>query len=181
VLIGTRTIEASECLSAVLKQAGTRHTVLNARQDFAEAQIVAWAGTTGRITVATNMAGRGTDIQLAGAVAASGGLHVILTEFHESARIDRQLFGRSARQGEPGSVEALVSLDDDLFQRYAGAMQRVVRAIAGRAGHVPGPFLGLLVRYAQAITEFKNARVRRATLKQDRKLQRLLAFAGKAE
>ena len=85
-----------------------------------EAEIVASAGQPGRVTVATNMAGRGTDIQLHPAVREAGGLHVILTEYHESRRIDRQLFGRAGRQGDPGSYESIVALDDELFQRFAG-------------------------------------------------------------
>ena len=92
--------------------------VLNARQDREEAEIVAEAGQAGRITVATNMAGRGTDIRLHPAVSEAGGLHVILTEYHESRRIDRQLFGRCARQGDPGSYESIVALDDELFRRF---------------------------------------------------------------
>lgn len=92
--------------------------VLNARQDSEEANIILSAGQPGRITVATNMAGRGTDIQLSGGVVSAGGLHVILTEYHESSRIDRQLFGRGARQGDPGSYECIVSLTDELFERF---------------------------------------------------------------
>jgi preprotein translocase subunit SecA len=115
VLIGTRSVEASEHLSRLLDAQGTKHTMLNARQDKSEAEAVAQAGQPGRITVATNMAGRGTDIKLTPEVEQAGGLHVILTEFHESARVDRQLFGRAARQGNPGSVEAIVSLEDERF------------------------------------------------------------------
>src|SRR6185437_5110000 len=96
------------------------HVVLNARQDRQEAQVVAQAGQPGRITVATNMAGRGTDIQVEPAVRVAGGLHVILTEYHEPRRIDRQLFGRAGRQGDPGSYESIVALDDELFRRFAG-------------------------------------------------------------
>ena len=98
--------------------------MLNAKQDRDEALIVARAGEPGRVTVATNMAGRGTDIVLSEGVAEQGGLHVILTEFHESRRIDRPLFGRSARQGDPGSAEAIVALDDDLFDTQAPALAR---------------------------------------------------------
>ena len=103
VLVGTRSVGASEHISRLLHEAGVEHAVLNARQDSAEAEIVAQAGRRGRVTVATNMAGRGTDILLDPEVRAAGGLHVILTEFHESSRIDRQLFGRAGRQGDPGS------------------------------------------------------------------------------
>jgi preprotein translocase subunit SecA len=108
VLIGTDTVADSERLSWHLTQAGVHHTVLNARQDAAEAQIVAQAGETGRITVATRMAGRGTDIHLDDMALAAGGLHVIDCQRNESRRMDRQLWGRSARQGQPGSVETWI-------------------------------------------------------------------------
>jgi preprotein translocase subunit SecA len=178
VLIGTRSVEASELLGARLAERGIDHAVLNARQDRQEAEIVAQAGQPGRITVATNMAGRGTDIKLAPEVAESGGLHVILTEFHESARVDRQLFGRCARQGKPGSVEALVSLEDDLFTRYASTLCTFTTFVAARRGSVPPQLLNLLVRYAQGMAEHQSARTRLLTLKQDRKLQDQLAFSG---
>lgn len=178
ILIGTRSVEASEQLDALLVQRGIEHTVLNARQDKEEADIVAQAGQPGRITVATNMAGRGTDIKLAQEVSKSGGLHVILTEFHESARVDRQLFGRCARQGEPGTVEALVSLEDELFRRYALSLTRLASNGAIRHGRVPRLLLQALVGVAQTLAERHNRGVRMSTLKQDRKLQRMLGFAG---
>ena len=179
VLIGTRSVEASELLGARLNALNVEHSVLNARQDRQEAEIVAQAGEPGRITVATNMAGRGTDIRLSLEVADSGGLHVILTEFHESARIDRQLFGRCARQGKPGSVEALVCIDDDLFVRYAAPFRTIAHAIAARRGTVPRSLFNWLVWYAQKVAEYQNARIRIATLRQDRKLQAQLGFSGK--
>ena len=120
MLIGTRSVDASEHVGELLLKAGLQPVILNARQDRQEAEIVASAGQPGRVTVATNMAGRGTDIQLHPAVREAGGLHVILTEYHESRRIDRQLFGRAGRQGDPGSYESIVALDDELFQRFAG-------------------------------------------------------------
>ncbi len=107
VLIGTRSIEKSEKLSALLTAANIEHQVLNAKNHEIEAQIVAQAGQPGRVTVATNMAGRGTDIKLGDGVAELGGLHVIGTERHESRRIDRQLAGRCARQGDPGYLPVL--------------------------------------------------------------------------
>ncbi|MCZ6475172.1 MAG: prepilin peptidase, partial [Gammaproteobacteria bacterium] len=109
VLIGTRSVEASERLSERLTAADLTHQVLNARHDLEEAKIIANAGWAGRITVATNMAGRGTDIKIAPGVAALGGLHVIATERNEAKRIDRQLFGRCGRQGDPGSFEEILS------------------------------------------------------------------------
>ena len=118
VLIGTRSVRDSEQLSEKLKAANLEHQVLNALRHREEAQIVAGAGGAGRITVATNMAGRGTDIKLGRGVAELGGLHVIAAEHNESARIDRQLFGRCARQGDPGSCQAIVSLEDEFVSRY---------------------------------------------------------------
>jgi preprotein translocase subunit SecA len=179
VLVGTRSVEASELLGTLLSTRGISHTVLNARQDREEADIVAEAGQPGRITVATNMAGRGTDIKIAPEVSDQGGLHVILTEFHESARVDRQLFGRCARQGQPGSVEALVSLDDEVFKRFAPLLWSLAKAVAARRGTVPPWLLHLLVKTAQALAERHGVRTRLATLKQDKKLQAALGFSGR--
>ena len=120
VLIGTRSVAASERASAELRAAGLPHTVLNAAQDQHEAEIVARAGERGRITVATNMAGRGTDIHLGGDMNELGGLHVIMTERHDARRIDLQLAGRSGRQGQPGSFEAILSLEDSLMDIEIG-------------------------------------------------------------
>ena len=176
VLIGSRSVEASERLSAVLSAAGLPHVVLNARQDAVEAQIVAAAGGAGVITVATNMAGRGTDIHLAPGVAEAGGLHVILTEYHDSPRIDRQLFGRCARQGDPGSVQAIVSLEDSLFSDHGGGLLAVLKR---RFAQGPPPlWLGVLRRATQGRAERIHARTRRDTLKQDRNLDNMLAFSG---
>ena len=116
VLIGTQSIGKSERLSLLLEQAGIEHSVLNAKQLASEAEIVSEAGHPGRVTVATNMAGRGTDIKLGPGVAESGGLHVICSELHESERIDRQLVGRCARQGDPGTWRQYMSLDDDILK-----------------------------------------------------------------
>ena len=110
VLVGTASVAESEALSARLTAAGVKHAVLNARFDAEEAAIVARAGEPGQVTVATNMAGRGTDIPLAAGVAAAGGLHVMCCQFNASRRIDRQLEGRCARQGDPGSVETWISI-----------------------------------------------------------------------
>jgi preprotein translocase subunit SecA len=177
VLVGTRSVEASERLGALLAARGVEHVVLNARQDKTEAEAVALAGKAGRITVATNMAGRGTDIRPERAVLERGGLHVILTEFHESPRIDRQLFGRSARQGEPGSVEAMVSLEDELFGRFSPVLRSLIARTA-KHGRVPRWLLALLVRRVQAKAERYNRGVRLETLKQDRRMQTMLGFAG---
>jgi len=120
VLIGTRIIEQSEALSALLRAANLAHDVLNAHHEAREAEIIACAGERGRITVATNMAGRGTDIRLGPGVAELGGLHVIVCEMHEAARIDRQLVGRSGRQGDPGSFRYFLSLEDELLSSAFG-------------------------------------------------------------
>jgi len=178
VLIGTRSVEASEGLSARLSDRGIAHAVLNARNDREEAEIVAQAGQAGRITIATNMAGRGTDIKPAEEVINRGGLHVILTEFHESGRVDRQLFGRSARQGQPGTVQAMVSLDDDLFKRYAPLLLNVVKRVSYSHETPPVWLLDRLVDYSQWVAEKHNVGIRMSTLKQDRKLHSLLAFSG---
>ncbi|MGF1632537.1 MAG: hypothetical protein ACFCVE_01700 [Phycisphaerae bacterium] len=127
VLVGTRSVWASEEVSRRLTAAGRQHEVLNARQDSQEASIVSQAGQAGRITVATNMAGRGTDIHINDEVKKLGGLHVIATEPHGSARVDRQLFGRAARQGDPGCAQLFASCDDDLFKRHAKFVRRVWR------------------------------------------------------
>lgn len=120
VLVGTKSIAKSEVLSGMLKQRGVEHEVLNARQVEREAEIVASAGERGRVTVATNMAGRGTDIKITDEVKELGGLHVIGTELHSSQRIDLQLFGRCGRQGDPGSVRQFISAEDDLLDMAFG-------------------------------------------------------------
>ena len=179
VLVGTRSVAASEKLSAVLKQRGIAHTVLNARQDKAEAAAVAGAGAPGCITVATNMAGRGTDIKLAPGVDAHGGLHVILTEFHESARVDRQLFGRSARQGDAGSAEAIVAVGDELFERYAWPLYSPARRWAQGGKPLPAWLLRAILWLGQGRAERRNRRIRIDTVAQDRKRLEMMGFAGK--
>ena len=182
VLIGTRSVRASEQISEVLGARGIAHVVLNAKQDSGEAQIVALAGQAGRVTVATNMAGRGTDIVLGPGVAARGGLHVILTEFHESRRIDRHLIGRCARQGDPGSAEAIVALDDDLFVTQVPKMAHgLARRAAVRRRGVPRLLLTGLRWLAQRRAEAHNREVRMLNLRQDRHLAKLLSFTGRGE
>ena len=175
VLIGTRSVEASERCAEVLAARGLPHVVLNARQDSEEAEVVARAGQPGAITVATNIAGRGTDIKLGEGVAALGGLHVILTEFHESSRIDRQLYGRSGRQGDPGSTEAIVALSDELFARFAPLLLALVRAAP-----LP-PLCHLLRRVAQARAEAEHFTTRAEQTTADRDYERALAFTGPLE
>ena len=178
VLVGTRSVEASEKLSAIFEAKGIAHSMLNARQDKAEAEAIAQAGESGRITVATNMAGRGTDIKLAPGVNERGGLHVILTEFHESARVDRQLFGRSARQGNAGSAQAVVALDDDVFTRFAWPINELGRKWHRADGSLPPRMLKLIVALAQMRAETRNRQTRVQTVKQDRKTQEMMGFAG---
>lgn len=120
ILIGTRSIDKSEELSSALRAVGIDHEVLNARHEASEAEIVAGAGRCGRVTVATNMAGRGTDIKLDPEAIVAGGMHVILTEMHDAARIDRQLIGRCGRQGDPGSYRIFLSLEDELLRQGLG-------------------------------------------------------------
>ncbi|HVJ67853.1 MAG TPA: DEAD/DEAH box helicase [Caulifigura sp.] len=132
VLIGTRTVEASEELSRVLRSRDIDHVLLNAREHEREAEIVAGAGQPGRVTVATNMAGRGTDIRLADTVRAAGGLHVIITERNASARIDRQLIGRCGRQGDPGSYRFMLSQEDAILSQAFDDRTPTNAALAGR-------------------------------------------------
>jgi len=130
VLVGTISIDVSEQISKMLKKAGVKHSVLNAKHHEKEAEIVALAGQKGRVTIATNMAGRGTDIKLGEGVADLGGLHILGTSRHESRRIDNQLRGRSGRQGDPGSSRFYLSLEDDLLRifgsdRISGIMDKM--------------------------------------------------------
>lgn len=183
VLVGTRSVAASERIAALLAAAGAEHMVLNAKQNKEEATIIGAAGEAGRITVATNMAGRGTDILLSPEVKEAGGLHVILTEFHDSKRIDRQLYGRSGRQGERGSFESLVALDDELFEAHGGKLARWIaaRCPAAADGALPGWCVKLLRHWAQYRAEAHHADVRAQTLSSERQNDRLLAFAGRPE
>lgn len=180
VLIGTRSVEASEQLSALLNSSGHDHAVLNAVQDAGEAEIIARAGQPGRITVATNMAGRGTDIKLHPDVLVSGGLHVILTEYHESSRIDRQLFGRAGRQGDKGSFEAIVSLDDELFQRFCHPSLLAAVRRTGGSGEVALSILHLMKSLSQLTAERIHGLSRRAAIEEARRFADALAFAGRA-
>jgi len=183
VLVGTRSVEASEHLSHLLMGAGLPHKVLNARQDQEEAEIIAQAGEQARITVATNMAGRGTDIHLAPGVAELGGLHVIATERHEARRIDRQLFGRCGRQGDPGTSEAIVSLEDELATIYVSKpFQWLATVVLGGPGTLIARWIGkILFHRAQRKAERLHARIRHDLLKMDEQLGDALAFSGRQE
>ncbi len=176
VLVGTRSVASSEQLSALLRAAGLSHAVLNARHDGNEAAIIVQAGQPGRITVATNMAGRGTDIRLATGVADRGGLHVILAERNEARRIDRQLFGRCARQGDPGSFEAMLSLEDELLRSYLPlTITRLALRLSVRGVNRLGP---VLMRGAQRRAERQHANMRRQLLYLEEQLADWLAFTG---
>lgn len=178
VLIGTRTVAASEALHAELETAGIPHCVLNALNDHEESALIADAGKPGRVTVATNMAGRGVHIAVGNDVVDAGGLHVILTERHDSARIDRQLIGRTARQGQPGSFEAFLALDDFLLKNVRA---QLLRNLAHARGPVGRWAARLLFRSGQHRAERLNARARRALFTHDQRLHGWLAFAGVEE
>ena len=135
VLVGTTTVEVSELLSRMLDMRGLKHQVLNAKRHQQEAEVVTKAGEPGTITIATNMAGRGTDIKLSDEVKAAGGLAIIGTERHDSRRVDRQLRGRSGRQGDPGSSQFYASLEDDLMRLFGS--DRVAKMM-DRMGHQEG-------------------------------------------
>jgi preprotein translocase subunit SecA len=182
VLIGTRSVAASEHLSKLLHAVNLPHQVLNARQDQDEAQVVAHAGQHGNITVATNMAGRGTDIRLAPGVEEHGGLFVLATERHDARRIDRQLFGRGGRQGDPGSYQAIVSLEDELLESFLGKVpQRFFRRLSAPEKPLP-KWLGKLVSSAaQMRAERHNSGVRRRLLRVDDQLGDMMAFSGQGE
>ncbi len=172
VLIGTRSVAASEEASRYLEEAGIAHRVLSAAQDAHEAEIIAEAGQPGRVTVATNMAGRGVDIRLGPGVAERGGLHIIMSERHDSARIDRQLFGRCGRQGEPGHIEIALSLEDPLIAESGMRL----------SGSPLAPWLGKqLFDNAQRTMERRYARMRRELLAWDERLGTTLAFTGRSE
>ena len=181
VLVGTRSVAASELLSARLREASIDHVVLNARQDQEEASVVAKAGESGRVTVATNMAGRGTDIKLQPSVAEAGGLHVLATERHEAARIDRQLYGRTGRQGDPGSHETMMSLEDDLMATRGVLSRWIIQALLKSRGSLKGRVASYFARRAQVSAERMHARIRRELLQSEEQLGSSLAFSGRME
>ena len=179
VLIGTRTLAASARASEALSAIGLPHVVLNAAQDATEAEIVAAAGHAGAITVATNMAGRGTDIRIDETVEAGGGLRVIVSEPHEARRIDRQLIGRCGRQGQRGEAEIHMSLDDALLARHCTFAERAAaRALLAATG---GRSVVWAAHRAQRRSERLHAGMRRDLLRSDEWLEDAIAFAGEPE
>lgn len=183
VLVGTRSILASERLAGLLADRGVEYQMLNAKQDGEEAAIVAGAGAPGRITIATNMAGRGTDIKLAPEVEALGGLHVILTEGHDNARVDRQLMGRCARQGDPGSWQEMVSLEDEVLRGFLPGVVGGVRAALARRpqSRALQRVARMLYRLAQWRVERHHLGIRRSLLKSDFRTRQNLSFSGQME
>ena len=169
VLVGTTSVEISELLSRMLKLRGIKHNVLNAKQHQLEAQVVAEAGRAGQVTIATNMAGRGTDIKLTPEVKQAGGLAIIGTERHESRRVDRQLRGRAGRQGDPGSSQFFVSLEDDLMRLFGSGR---IAAMMDRMGLKEGEVIqaGMMtkaIERAQKKVEENNFGIRKRLLEYD--------------
>jgi len=169
VLVGTASVESSEVLSRMLKRSKIVHSVLNAKFHQKEADIVANAGRKGSVTIATNMAGRGTDIKLGEGVDELGGLFVIGTERHESRRIDRQLRGRCARQGDPGVSKFFVSLEDDLMRLFAnaGPISRILEKSIGEDEELAHPALNWSIENAQKKVEQQNFSIRKRLLQFD--------------
>ncbi len=169
VLVGTVSVESSEMISRILKRMKVPHTVLNAKNHQGEAEIVARAGETKSVTIATNMAGRGTDIKLGPGVVEAGGLHIVGTERHESRRIDRQLRGRAGRQGDPGSSRFFLSLEDDLMRLFAP--ERII-GVMDKLGLQEGeviehPLVSRAIERAQKKVEARNFEIRKHLLKYD--------------
>ena len=169
ILVGTVSVESSELLSKMLQKAGIVHSVLNAKFHQQEAEIVSRAGQKGSVTIATNMAGRGTDIKLGAGVADLGGLHVLGTERHEARRIDRQLRGRCARQGDPGSSHFFIGLEDDLMRLFGS--DRIVKYMEKMGleenQELEHPLLNRSIEQAQKRVEGHNFQIRKRTLEYD--------------
>jgi preprotein translocase subunit SecA len=185
VLVGTTSIENSERLSDILKRKGIPHKVLNAKHHAQEAEIVAKAGQRGAVTIATNMAGRGTDIVLGEGVAELGGLHIIGTERHESRRIDNQLRGRAGRQGDPGSSQFFLSLEDDLMRRFGSDN---IKAMMDRLGleedqPIESRMITRAIESAQKRVEGHNFDIRKVVLQYDDVMnhQRQIIYAQRRE
>ncbi len=174
VLVGTRSVQESEHLAALLDDRGVHYRLINAVNAENEAQVVASAGQAGVVTIATNMAGRGTDIKLSPQAHKNGGLHVIVSEPHESRRIDRQLMGRASRQGDPGSARTFVSRDDELFLRFAGLSDRLLLRTQGLP--LSAPFVHRALVRCQGVAERLAYSQRRSVLRTDTWLEQALTF-----
>lgn len=182
ILIGTSSVEESEQVGSWLEQEHIPHLILNAKQDEQEASIITQAGQLQAVTVATNMAGRGTDITLAARAATLGGLHVIALSRNNSRRVDRQLYGRCARQGDPGSVEAILSLEDPaLVNYYSSTILKLLNSLTSGASPLPLLLTKWILRLPQRNQEKQQSKTRAILMKQDRQLRRTLAFSGKFE
>jgi len=178
VLVNTRSVTDSESLGKRLTMMAVDYTILNAVHHEQEAEVVAKAGKKGQVTIATNMAGRGTDIILDSGVAKLGGLHVIATERHESRRVDHQLFGRSARQGQAGSSQAVLSLADYLITHWVN--DRVVLWLKPwTKNYLGNAVVHLLYVLMQKNSERVSSKMRNQMLQDDYKLNEMLSFAGK--
>jgi len=169
VLVGTTSVESSEVLSRMLRRTGIIHTVLNAKFHEQEAEIVSRAGLRGAVTIATNMAGRGTDIKLGEGVRDLGGLYVIGTERHESRRVDRQLRGRCSRQGDPGLTKFFLSLEDDLMRRFlqGNLASRLMEGSMKEGEELEHPLLNRSIESAQKKVEQQNFSIRKRLLQYD--------------
>ena len=169
ILVGTISVEVSEQLSRMLKRDGIIHSVLNAKFHQQEAEIIARAGQRGSVTIATNMAGRGTDIKLGAGVPEAGGLHVLATERHEARRIDRQLRGRCARQGDPGSSHFFIALEDDLMRLFgSGRIVKIMEKMGLEENQeLEHPLLNRSIEQAQKRVEGHNFQIRKRTLEYD--------------
>lgn len=169
VLVGTTSVEVSETISRMLKRQGIQHNVLNAKQHQREAEIVAFAGQPGAVTIATNMAGRGTDIKLGVGVREVGGLYILGTERHEARRIDRQLRGRAGRQGDPGTSKFFISLEDDLMRLFGSdRITNVMSKVGMEEGEaIQHPLITKSVERAQKKVEENNFAIRKRLLEYD--------------
>ncbi|MCA9054235.1 MAG: translocase, partial [Planctomycetaceae bacterium] len=177
VLIGTPTIASSQVLAEVCHAAGISCVVLNALNPEQEAEVVAQAGEPGRVTIATNMAGRGTDIRLSDSVRKAGGLHVIATELHTASRIDRQLEGRCGRQGDPGSYRQYLALDDEILSAAHGS-ERAAQVVERHRRSADGSVVARLLRDAQRTLEQEHWRQRQELMQFDEELQRATIALG---
>jgi preprotein translocase subunit SecA len=182
VLVGTRSVAASERAGEVLSRRNLPFRTLNAKQDKEEADIISEAGKEGKITIATNMAGRGVDIKLEEKVVALDGLHVIITERHEAGRIDRQLAGRCARMGDPGSFEAILSLEDPILEKGRGGFWKwAALYYPHKKSMLWCYFLKNAILSAQKKTERVHAKMRKNLLKEDERRGNMLSFSGRSE